>query len=675
MMSAIWDSGVVSVAAACLDLDYDGGEDRWDGLFSVTWLLTTVCTACPSAGIITLQLPKRLLSVAMKLAEKMEEDEELTEQFSPHLAALLDCCQALGDAHPATSEMWLDSHGKELLRLCMMEPREVVHPAFCLLRSLVNKEANFSAAPLAVKDVLAADEIPTGVWHMPEQLAVDYAVQCCDKLVNSTDKPIASIACQMLLQMVKFRPMVIADLGALEFVGAAIQEKWRGSNFAQDIRKLTMLFADGPEEAVNIAVKVRMELVSGKAQALIHGFVVRRRWKKIKHAIKVLQRMIKERRLNFLFGVVQTAARDHIDRHSLDARRTQRVAHKASRRKEMEKVDAADLSMFMMERTTHAAATVQRWWRGVRVRRSIAAEKAAAADRLLVEKNAAATVLQKYTRGYLSRKTQNVFAMLMLPIHREIPDARRIELQRQIDLRREMTKKTDLKHEVIEKVHVQAHELLRAHGRRRAAAALATQKRTLLVQDLARYAGMFDSAPRLDAGTAEAAEKFKQTSASIRHQATAEHRRDLKLSRQAFWQPLVTANETDPTIQELLFSQEKAGHVGIPCKLWLRRLYDLHHGDSDAVWSAINLAMPFEELYASNNKSVEVALAAGLKTRQAQGQSPGDAPPPSMWDDGTKLDVMREIQELASVKAHPEDVIRFIPQPGAFQQQQEVAVN
>lgn len=110
-----------------------------------------MCSACPTEGLLELNIPLKLMAVAMQLADKIEQgveegDETVAEQFAPHIAAVLDTCQAVADTHAATAGIWMDSPNKELLRMCMAESREVVHPAFCLLRSLVRVEEHFMAA-------------------------------------------------------------------------------------------------------------------------------------------------------------------------------------------------------------------------------------------------------------------------------------------------------------------------------------------------------------------------------------------------------------------------------------------------------------------------------------------------------------------------------------------------
>jgi hypothetical protein len=73
--------------------------------------------------------------------------------------------------------------------------------------------------------------------------------ECCNQLINSDDKAVAELACQILLTMIGYRPQLVRALGALDHVGSAIQEKWRSSAapFAANIRKLTSLFAESAE--------------------------------------------------------------------------------------------------------------------------------------------------------------------------------------------------------------------------------------------------------------------------------------------------------------------------------------------------------------------------------------------------------------------------------------------
>ena len=69
--------------------------------------------------------------------------------------------------------------------------------------------------------------------------------------MNNTDAAIADVSCQILLTMSAYRPSLIGSIGALNQVGKAIQEKWRSSvaQFAVNIRKLTVLFAEGAADA------------------------------------------------------------------------------------------------------------------------------------------------------------------------------------------------------------------------------------------------------------------------------------------------------------------------------------------------------------------------------------------------------------------------------------------
>lgn len=508
-------------------------------------------------------------------------------------------------------------------------------------------------------------------WRMPEQLAVDYAVQCCDKLVNSDDKQVASTACQMLLNMIKWRPMVIAELGALEFVGTAIQEKWRGSLFAKDVRKLTSYFAEGPEEALQIAEVVNIERLDQKAVSVVHGWVVRTRWKRIKNAVAVLQRVCRERRLNNLFAAAQAGAREYIERLGADTQRLHRVTHMNKRRQEFEVVEAADLSAFIVDQQENAVRLIQRWYRGGCGRKRVRALKEAAVARAEAAKVDAATVLQKYVRGWLVRKQQSSFGMLMLPIYRKITDTARIELQRQIDLRREMTKKAAIPHDKVEEVHKQAHELLRAHGRRRPAAAAASQKQMVLVQDLARFQKMFRDAPLLSEGSEAAVARFKQDSASIKHQAMEEHRRDMKACREAFWHPLAAANTAAPTIPDLLFNDKLSRAVGAECRLWLRKLFVDHSGDADRVWKAVHTEIPtFATLYTKHNGNTELALEEGLHLRDSGGSGGGSgagaaqlsgADGENAMDPEARLEALHDISELASAAGCPEGVGRFLP--------------
>ena len=452
-------------------------------------------------------------------------------------------------------------------------------------------------------------------------------------------------------------------------LGTAIQEKWRGSLFAKDIRKLTSYFAEGPEEALHIAEVVNVERLDQKAVAVVHGWVVRTRWKKIKRAIAVLQRVCRERRLNQLFAAVQAGAREYIDRHDTNAQRLHRVTYMSKRRQEFEVVQAADLSAFIVDQQEAAVRLIQRWYRGSRSRKQASAIKEAAAARAAAIKASAAVVLQKYVRGWLVRKNQSSYEMLMLPIYRKITDSARIELQRRIDLRREMTRKHDVPHDKVEKVHKQAHELLRAHGRRRPADAAAGQKRTLLVQDLAKFRLLFKDAPLLREGNAADVARFKQESASVKHQAMEEHRRDMKACREAFWHPLAAANKAAPTIQDVLFNDKRSVAIGVESRMWLRKLHVDLAGDAELVWAAIHREVPnFAALYTKHNGSTQSALQEGLQlggSGAAGGRGGGGG---GVLDGGAdamepevRIAVMRDIAELASAAGCPEGAGRFLP--------------
>ncbi|XP_071489929.1 IQ calmodulin-binding motif-containing protein 1-like [Diadema antillarum] len=317
--------------------------------------------------------------------------------------------------------------------------------------------------------------------------------------------------------------------------------RWTGRGFGRDLKRLLSLLDAGSAQQAELQ---RLHRAATTLQAIWRGILQRKKLKKAKRGMSTLQRTYRQKKEEKSRVHEYEKEQRELQHQLLMARRK---AIRETRQKQLDMISAmhpADVNKYLALSQIQSAIRIQARWRGVLERRKLGLRKASA---LQVK---AAITIQRHVRRFLKKQEEKRKEPFLWQPPPGLDDERRVELQREIDEKRNKEKPKELSREAQEELHQQAQEMLLRYVAFRAQHRKNYQRREALLAALNTDADLLTNAPKVDVATNRDVYTFTSHSAPIAAKALANHREELQLLRQPWWRKLHIEEKTDDEIAE-----------------------------------------------------------------------------------------------------------------------------
>ncbi|XP_072173567.1 IQ calmodulin-binding motif-containing protein 1-like [Diadema setosum] len=317
--------------------------------------------------------------------------------------------------------------------------------------------------------------------------------------------------------------------------------RWTGRGFGRDLKRLLSLLDAGSAQQAELQ---RLHRAATTIQAIWRGILQRRKLKKAKRGMSTLQRTYRQKKEEKSRVHEYEKEQRELQHQLLMARRK---AIRETRQKQLDMISAmhpADVNKYLALSQIQSAIRIQARWRGVLERRKLGLRKASA---LQVK---AAITIQRHVRRFLKKQEEKRKEPFLWQPPPGLDDERRVELQREIDEKRNKEKPKELSREAQEELHQQAQEMLLRYVAFRAQHRKNYQRREALLAALNTDADLLTNAPKVDVASNRDVYTFTSHSAPIAAKALANHREELQLLRQPWWRKLHIEEKTDDEIAE-----------------------------------------------------------------------------------------------------------------------------
>lgn len=317
--------------------------------------------------------------------------------------------------------------------------------------------------------------------------------------------------------------------------------RWTGRGFGRDLKKLLALLDAGSAQQAELQ---RLHRAAVTIQAVLRGFLQRKKLKRANRGLATLQKTYRAKKEEKSRVHEYEREQKELEHQLLMARRK---AIRQTRQKQLDMISAmapGDVSKYLELSQIQCAVKIQARWRGVLERRKLGLRKASA------QQVKAAITIQRHARRFLKKQEEKRKEPLLWQPPPGLDDDRRVELQKEIDEKRNKQMSKERSRETQEDLHKQAQEMLLRYFAFRGKQRKTYQRREALLASLETDADLLTNAPKLEDASNRDVYTFTSHSAPIAAKALSNHREELLLLRQPWWRKLHIEEKTDDEIAE-----------------------------------------------------------------------------------------------------------------------------
>ncbi|PIK56897.1 putative IQ calmodulin-binding motif-containing protein 1 [Apostichopus japonicus] len=316
--------------------------------------------------------------------------------------------------------------------------------------------------------------------------------------------------------------------------------RWTGKGFGRDLKKLLELLDAGSAQEAEMQ---RLHRAATTVQAIIRGFLARRRLKKADKAFANLQ---KNYRIHQEKKDEQKASHRQERELQHQLLLSRRRAIRETRQRQLDMIAAmhpAEIDKYLEISQIQAAVKLQAIWRGVLERRKLGLRKATA------QQVRAAITIQRHIRRYLKRQDEKRKEPMMWQPPPGLTDERRVELQSMIEEKRTAKPSKVSERADQEDLHLKAQDAWMHYLSRRLVMKKGYQRREALLASLEMDADLLATAPKLSDATNRDVYTFTSHSAPVAAKALANHREEVNMLRQPWWKKMHLEDKNEDDVE------------------------------------------------------------------------------------------------------------------------------
>ncbi|KAF5924007.1 hypothetical protein HPG69_010439 [Diceros bicornis minor] len=346
------------------------------------------------------------------------------------------------------------------------------------------------------------------------------------KLLSTPSPVIRHTATKLLLLMAESHQEILILLrlsACYKGLRSLLNKQEPGTEFSQELRQLIGLLNPKAYQEVE---EQKLHQAACLIQAYWKGFQTRKRLKKLPSAVITLQRSFRSKRTKILLKLNrQKEEEDRRLRLQLQRQRAMRLSREL-RLSMLEIVHPGQVEKHNREIEDKSALIIQKHWRGYRERKNFRQQRPS----LTEYKAAALKFLAK------CRKKKKLFAHWQGL--RELTDARRVELKRQVDDYVRRHPGSPMSEVTSRELHSQAQERLQHYFMGRALEERAQQHREALMAQISTNIEQLLKAPSLKEAEGKEPELFLSRSRPVAAKAKQAHLTTLKHIQAPWWKKL-----------------------------------------------------------------------------------------------------------------------------------------
>ncbi|XP_013816218.2 IQ calmodulin-binding motif-containing protein 1 [Apteryx mantelli] len=350
------------------------------------------------------------------------------------------------------------------------------------------------------------------------------------KLSSTTNPVIGNAATKLLLSLATFCQQLVKLLTTrYKGLKALLTKQWTGKGFDRDLSQLLDLLYS--EQSNRKGEMQRQHQAAYLIQAAWRGFQTRKRLKKLPQAVTALQRSFRAKRKQELQHL-KKQKEDEALKQQMQLQRQRAMRHFHERQLALlEIIHASQVGKHMQEMEGKSALTIQRFWRGYRVRRYFHQQKQS------LKEYKAAVIIQRAACKFLEKRRKKR-ALSPWKDTKRLTDEQRLALKQKVDDYIKLHPASQMSEEMSEELHMQAQEKLAQFLLRSSLDRRATQRREALLARVNTDVELLMNAPGLAETTEKDLDIFVSRSVPVATKAKQSHNTMLKYSRWPWWKKL-----------------------------------------------------------------------------------------------------------------------------------------
>ncbi|KAJ8035612.1 IQ calmodulin-binding motif-containing protein 1 [Holothuria leucospilota] len=383
---------------------------------------------------------------------------------------------------------------------------------------------------------------PSVLDTLDEKLVNSLLDEIIYKLSAFSDAEVGAAATRALVNIADVYQHLIKMLYSRYKGLRPLLSRWTGKGFGRDLKKLLQLLDAGSAQEAEMQ---RLHRAATTIQAIIRGFMARRRLKKADRAFASLQKNYRIHQEKKDQQKASHRQERELQHQLLVARRR---AMRETRQKQLDMITAmhpADIDKYLEISQIQSAVKLQAIWRGVLERRKLGLRKATA------QQVRAAITIQRYIRRYLKRQEVKRKEPMLWQPPPGLTDDRRVELQNLIEERKNANPSKCVERQDQEELHLRAQDAWMHYLSRRLVMKKTFQRREALLASLEMDADLLATAPKLSEATNRDVYTFTSHSAPVAAKALANHKEEFNLLRQPWWKKMHLEDKTDEDLEGL----------------------------------------------------------------------------------------------------------------------------
>ncbi|NXT27797.1 IQCB1 protein, partial [Syrrhaptes paradoxus] len=352
------------------------------------------------------------------------------------------------------------------------------------------------------------------------------------KLSSTTNPVIGNTATKLLLLVAKFYKQLVNGITycfSLLGLKGLLSKEWTGKGFDSDLSQLLDLLYLG--QSNRKGEMQRQHQAACIIQATWKGFQTRKRLKKLLQAVITLQRRFRAKREKELQHVEKQKEDEALKLEiQLQKQRAMRLFHERQLAL-LEIIHASQVDKYLEETEDKSALTIQRFWRGYRVRRHFHQQRQS------LREYKAAVVIQRAACKFLEkRRRRRLLSSWKNP--KGLTDEQRVALQQKVDDYIKLHPASQMSEEMSKELHTQAQEKLAQFLLRSRLDQRAARRREMLLAQVNTDVELLMNAPRLAETTEKDLDVFRSRSLPVAAKARQSHNAMLKYACWPWWKKL-----------------------------------------------------------------------------------------------------------------------------------------